>query len=107
ITKGVGFVPALMLIPYAYAVRKNWSGVVAMPGQKRKWFLGFLVALGAIAIWLLPLALSIVLNGTAEEVAYAREILLRQTAGRYAAAWDHREPFWYFFVNVIPQYWLP
>lgn len=107
ITKGVGFVPVLMLIPYAYAVRKGWSGVVAMPGEARKWALGFLVFLGAIAIWLLPLALSIVLNGAADEVAYAREILLRQTAGRYAAAWDHREPFWYFFVNVIPQYWLP
>ncbi|MFJ7284971.1 ArnT family glycosyltransferase [Pseudomonas sp. NPDC099000] len=107
ITKGVGFVPALMLIPYAYAVRKGWPGVVAMPGAARKWCLGFLVVLGAIAIWLLPLAVSIVFNGAADEIAYAREILLRQTAGRYAAAWDHREPFWYFFVNVIPQYWLP
>jgi 4-amino-4-deoxy-L-arabinose transferase-like glycosyltransferase len=107
ITKGVGFLPALMLIPYAFAVRKGWSGVVAMPGNARKWLLGLLVMLGAIAIWLLPLALSIVLNGTADEIAYAREILLRQTAGRYAASWDHREPFWYFFTNVIPQYWLP
>ncbi|MHC8313781.1 ArnT family glycosyltransferase [Pseudomonas sp. GT1P32] len=107
ITKGVGFVPALMLIPYAYAVRKGWSGVVAMPGEARKWCLGVVVLLGAVAVWLLPLALSIVLNGGAEEIAYVREILLRQTAGRYAAAWDHREPFWYFFVSVIPQYWLP
>lgn len=107
ITKGVGFVPALMLIPYAYAVRKGWSGVVAMPGEARKWCLGIVVVLGAVAVWLLPLALSIVLNGGADEIAYVREILLRQTAGRYAAAWDHREPFWYFFVSVIPQYWLP
>ncbi|MCU1758597.1 glycosyltransferase family 39 protein [Pseudomonas sp. 14P_8.1_Bac3] len=107
ITKGVGFVPALMLIPYAYAVRKDWPGVVAMPGEARRWCLGFILLLGAVGIWLLPLALSIVLNGGAEEIAYAREILLRQTAGRYAAAWDHREPFWYFFLNVIPQYWLP
>ncbi|MBD9590226.1 glycosyltransferase family 39 protein [Pseudomonas sp. PDM03] len=107
ITKGVGFVPALMLIPYAYAVRKGWSGVVAMPGEARKWCLGVVVLFGAVGIWLLPLALTIALNGGAEEIAYVREILLRQTAGRYAAAWDHREPFWYFFVSVIPQYWLP
>ncbi|MBM6446337.1 glycosyltransferase family 39 protein [Pseudomonas sp. MIL9] len=107
ITKGVGFLPALMLIPYAYAVRKGWPGVVAMPGQARKWWLGLLVMLAAIAVWLLPMALSIVLNGSADEVAYAREILLRQTAGRYANSWHHREPFWYFFTNVIPQYWLP
>ena len=84
ITKGVGFLPALMLIPYAYAVRKGWPGVVAMPGETRKWLLGLLLMLAAIAIWLLPLAVSIVLDGAADEVAYAREILLRQTAGRYA-----------------------
>jgi 4-amino-4-deoxy-L-arabinose transferase-like glycosyltransferase len=107
ITKGVGFLPALMLIPYAYAVRKDWPGVVAMPGETRKWLLGLLLMLAATAIWLLPLAVSIVLNGAADEVAYAREILLRQTAGRYANSWHHREPFWYFFTNVIPQYWLP
>ncbi|WP_223533273.1 ArnT family glycosyltransferase [Pseudomonas sp. GL-RE-20] len=107
ITKGVGFLPALLLIPYAYAVRKGWPGVVAMPGDARKWLLGFALMLGAIAIWLLPLALSIIVNGSADEIAYAREILLHQTAGRYAAAWHHREPFWYFFTNVIPQYWLP
>ncbi|RBL66307.1 dolichyl-phosphate-mannose--protein mannosyltransferase, partial [Pseudomonas sp. MWU13-2625] len=107
ITKGVGFLPALMLIPYAYAVRKDWPGVVAMPGQARKWWLGLLVMLAAIAVWLLPMALSIVFNGSADELAYAREILLRQTAGRYANSWHHREPFWYFFTNVIPQYWLP
>jgi 4-amino-4-deoxy-L-arabinose transferase-like glycosyltransferase len=107
ITKGVGFLPALMLIPYAYAVRKGWPGVVAMPGETRKWLLGLLLMLAAIAIWLLPLAVSIVLDGAADEVAYAREILLRQTAGRYANAWHHREPFWYFFTNVIAQYWLP
>ena len=107
ITKGVGFLPALLLIPYAYGVRKGWPGVVAMPGEARKWLLGFALMLGTIAIWLLPLALSILFNGSADEVAYAREILLRQTAGRYAAAWHHREPFWYFFTNVIPQYWLP
>ncbi|MDD0994800.1 glycosyltransferase family 39 protein [Pseudomonas sp. TNT2022 ID1044] len=107
ITKGVGFLPALMLIPYAYAVRTGWPGVVAMPGEARKWLLGWVIMLAAIAIWLLPLALSIAFNGSADEIAYAREILLRQTAGRYAAAWHHREPFWYFFTNVIPQYWLP
>ncbi|AWY38614.1 phospholipid carrier-dependent glycosyltransferase [Pseudomonas putida] len=107
ITKGVGFLPALLLIPYAYAVRKGWSGVVAMPGEARKWWLGLLVMVAAICIWLLPLTLSILFNGGADEIAYAREILLRQTAGRYAASWHHREPFWYFFTNVIPQYWLP
>ncbi|KEZ70189.1 dolichyl-phosphate-mannose-protein mannosyltransferase, partial [Pseudomonas syringae pv. syringae FF5] len=55
ITKGVGFVPALMLIPYAYAARKGWHGVVAMPAQAARWALGLLVLLLACCLWLVPL----------------------------------------------------
>ncbi|WP_053213902.1 glycosyltransferase family 39 protein [Pseudomonas sp. Q12-87] len=106
ISKGVGFLPALMLIPYAYAVRKGWRGVVPMPGKARAWWLGLAVALAAVALWLGPL-LVIVGQGGPDSLAYAQEILLKQTAGRYASAWEHREPFWYFFVHVIPKYWLP
>jgi len=106
ISKGVGFLPILMLIPYAYAVRKGWRGVVPMPGKAKAWWLGLLVALAAIAVWLVPLIV-IVLQGSADSLAYAQEILLKQTAGRYANAWDHREPFWYFFVQVVPKYWIP
>ncbi|WP_397451181.1 ArnT family glycosyltransferase [Pseudomonas sp. NA-150] len=106
-TKGVGFVPLLMLIPYAYAVRKGWSGVVAMPNRKLAWALGPLVMLAAVAVWLVPMVLSVKLGGTADGAAYLDNILLHQTAKRYADAWEHREPFWYFLVNVIPKYWLP
>lgn len=107
ISKGVGFLPALALIPYAYAVRKGWPGVVTMPGQGRAWALGPVVALIAISVWLLPLLMTVALQGDADSLAYVREILLRQTAQRYANAWHHREPFWYFFAEVIPKYWLP
>lgn len=107
ISKGVGFVPALMLIPYAYAVRKGWHGVVAMPGQAGRWALGLLAVLLACCLWLLPMVISVWRDGGPEGFAYIREILLHQTANRYASAWDHREPFWYFLVKVIPQYWLP
>lgn len=106
ISKGVGFLPVLLLIPYAYALRKGWAGVVAMPGQAGRWWLGLVAALVAIALWLGPL-LMIVSQGSADSLAYAQEILFKQTAGRYANAWEHREPFWYFFVQVIPKYWLP
>ncbi len=106
ISKGVGFLPALMLIPYAYAVRKGWRGVVPMPGKAVAWWLGLLVALAAIAVWLGPL-LVVVWQGGTDSLAYIQEILFKQTAGRYASAWEHREPFWYFFAQVIPKYWLP
>ena len=39
--------------------------------------------------------------------AYRDEILFRQTVDRYTSAWHHREPFWYFIVQVIPGLWLP
>jgi len=107
ISKGVGFLPILMLVPYAYAVRKGWTGVVAMPNKKLAWLLGLPVMLAAIAVWLLPLVLSVALHGDVDGVDYLKNILLHQTANRYASAWEHREPFWYFFTNVIPQYWLP
>ncbi|WP_166364192.1 glycosyltransferase family 39 protein [Pseudomonas akapageensis] len=106
-SKGVGFVPALMLIPYAYAVHKGWRGVVAMPNRKGAWFLGLLVTLAAIGVWLLPVLISVAVQQDADGVAYLKNILLHQTAQRYASAWEHQEPFWYFIVKVIPKYWLP
>ena len=39
--------------------------------------------------------------------AYRDEILFNQTIHRYGNAWHHRQPFWYFLVNVIPALWLP
>jgi 4-amino-4-deoxy-L-arabinose transferase-like glycosyltransferase len=107
ISKGVGFLPILMLIPYAYAVRKGWSGVAMMPGQAGRWALGLLALLAAVSVWLLPLGISVALNGDADAIAYLKNILLHQTADRYAGAWEHKEPFWYFLTNVIPQYWMP
>ena len=46
-------------------------------------------------------------NADPSLAAYRDEILFRQTVARYTDAWHHREPFWYFLVNVIPVLWLP
>src|SRR6185436_4253457 len=40
-------------------------------------------------------------------IAYRNEILFHQTVQRYAAAWHHVEPWYYFLVEVIPPLWLP
>src|SRR6185436_5730935 len=40
-------------------------------------------------------------------IAYRNEILFHQTVDRYAAAWHHVEPWYYFLVEVIPALWLP
>jgi 4-amino-4-deoxy-L-arabinose transferase-like glycosyltransferase len=45
--------------------------------------------------------------GSPELARYRDEILLSQTIDRYAGAWHHTKPFWYFIVSVIPGLWLP
>ena len=40
---------------------------------------------------------------SAEYAAYRDEILFKQTVGRYAAAWHHVKPWYYFIVEVIPR----
>jgi 4-amino-4-deoxy-L-arabinose transferase-like glycosyltransferase len=50
----------------------------------------------------------LVASSTSPELAaYRDEILFRQTVTRYAEAWHHNEPFWYYVVSVIPALWLP
>ncbi|HEU4485404.1 MAG TPA: glycosyltransferase family 39 protein [Povalibacter sp.] len=103
ITKGVGFLPLLVLIPYAVA-RKNWQPRPTFRGGWR-WMVGPLALLLAVSVWLVPMLLAAQHNPALQ--AYRDEILFGQTVGRYTSAWHHREPFWYFLVDVIPALWLP
>lgn len=104
ITKGVGFLPLLILIPFAIMRDRRWSprtrNTSAAP-----WAIGPPAFIMAVAIWLVPMLLAA--NADPTLAAYRDEILFRQTVDRYASAWHHREPFWYFIVQVIPALWLP
>jgi 4-amino-4-deoxy-L-arabinose transferase-like glycosyltransferase len=102
ITKGVGFLPILVLLPWAWLVRRGWASPVARLGRDA--WLAPLALLGAIALWFVPM----VLHTSADPalVPYRDEILLQQTVTRYSNAWHHHEPFWYFLVQVIPALWL-
>ena len=106
ITKGVGFLP-LLLVPLAFAMlRTHWSLVTA-PAAGLRWWLapaGFLLAVGA---WLVPMLSGVALSGAPELVAYRDEILFQQTVQRYAAAWHHVKPWWYYFIEVVPALWIP
>ena len=104
ITKGVGFLPLLILIPFAVLRGPNWSP--RMQGASAAgWFIGPLAFLLAVGTWLVPMLLAA--NADPTLAAYRDEILFRQTVGRYTDAWHHREPFWYFILEVIPGLWLP
>ncbi len=106
ITKGVGFLP-LLVVPIALAMaRTRWS-LAPIPSWGARGALaaaGFLLAVG---FWLVPMLATVALSGAPELVAYRNEILFQQTVQRYASSWHHVKPWWYFFVEVVPALWLP
>lgn len=108
ITKGVGFLPLLLLLPYAFALRGGWQGVTRMgEGQAVRWLLGLLATLAAIALWLLPMLLvAHARAGNPAYPAYVHDILFHQTADRYAKSWGHyHSPLYY--LPIVLFSWLP
>lgn len=103
ITKGVGFLPLLVLIPFALLARRGWPVPVAGVGGLS--LAGVLAMLVAIGVWFVPMMVATSAGG--ELLAYRNEILFKQTVTRYADAWHHHAPIWFYFVNVIPLFWLP
>lgn len=106
ITKGVGFLPLLILLPYALLRARGFTPLPRFSGGAR-WMLAPLGFFAAIALWLVPMLLSVAASGDAAHIAYRDGILFHQTVHRYASAWHHKEPWHYFLVQVIPALWLP
>ena len=109
ITKGVGFLPLLLLIPFFLMRSFGWKGLAQIDGGKFgwRWWLAADGALVAICLWFVPMLIAVSMSGAPEYAAYRDEILFKQTVGRYAAAWHHVKPWYYFIVEVIPVLWLP
>ena len=103
ITKGVGILALLMLLPAGIAALRGWP--VRQHARDLRWWLGPLAFLAACATWLVPMLLAVAAQGP-EYHAYARDILFRQTATRYADAWHHEQPPWYF-LEVMAVTWRP
>ncbi len=106
VTKGVGFLPLLVLLPF-FAVKfarkekidfgaKNWGRTA----------LGFGFFLLGCGVWILPMLHAALVSHDPALQAYAHELLFKQTATRYAHAWGHVQPWWYF-AQVIITLWLP
>ena len=102
-TKGVGFLPLLVLLPWAGMRWAGWS--VPRLGGGTRWLLGPAAFFAPLALWLVPLLLRA--QGDPEIAGYLDNLLFRQTITRYADPWHHFQPFWYFFVEVIPWAWFP
>ncbi|MGH8308960.1 MAG: ArnT family glycosyltransferase [Steroidobacteraceae bacterium] len=106
ITKGVGFLPLLVLLPYGFLRARDFQGLPRFAGGAR-WALALVGFAIGIAVWIVPMLLAVAQSGRADLAAYRDEILFQQTVDRYASAWHHVEPWYYFLVQVIPVLWLP
>lgn len=106
ITKGTGFLPLLLLLPY-FALRRSGFGGLWRGGGGARWWLAPAAALAGIALWFVPMVIAVSMSGDPRLAAYRDEILFQQTVTRYASSWSHHEPWYYFLLQVIPPLWLP
>lgn len=105
ITKGVGALALLMLLPAAIASVRGWPRVRVHARDPRFW-LGPLAFLVAVSLWLLPVVAVALSRDLPEYRAYLDDILFRQTAKRYSQSWDHHQPAWYH-LGVMATMWIP
>lgn len=106
VLKGVGFLPLLLLLPAALMRYRGWQGLALIPRARGRWWLGVLCFLLPILAWLLPMVAMALAGSDPEHRAYLDNLLFKQTATRYADAWHHRKPAWYF-LEVMALFWLP
>jgi 4-amino-4-deoxy-L-arabinose transferase-like glycosyltransferase len=105
ITKGVGALVLLMLVPGIWASLRGWRGARA-PLLSWKTLLGPLAFAAAAALWLVPMVTAALHHPDPAYHAYLDNILFKQTAQRYAQSWDHPQPPWYH-LEVMLTVWLP
>ncbi|MGS0467864.1 hypothetical protein ACU8V3_12525 [Cobetia marina] len=111
ITKGVGFLPLLMLPFWLLAMRRasRWRSGGQRAGQLswRELLIGLCWLLAAPLAWVGPMLVMSLLSADPELAAYRDNLLLKQTAERYADSWHHLKPWHYFLTQVIPWAWMP
>ncbi|WP_163647651.1 glycosyltransferase family 39 protein [Modicisalibacter sp. 'Wilcox'] len=103
LTKGVGFLPLLMLPAWGLLA---WRGR-ATPLAWKDLGLGLATVVGTIALWVVPMVLLTTFGDDPTLAAYRDNILFKQTGERYAESWHHLEPWYYYLAQVIPWAWLP
>lgn len=103
ITKGVGFLPLLMIPVWTALARRG----DAHPLSAGELLGGLGIVLAAIAVWVVPMVIYTTTSGDPDLLAYRDNILLRQTAERYADSFGHIQPWYYYILEVAPWAWLP
>nr|WP_233171754.1 glycosyltransferase family 39 protein [Dyella sp. ASV21] len=106
ITKGVGILAFLLVLPWLLAVRLRWNGLTPNTGGVLTWLGGGFAFALALALWLVPLMLYVHAHDTPEAHEYLSDIFLNQTVHRYVHPWNSIQPPW-FYLEVIFTSWLP
>jgi 4-amino-4-deoxy-L-arabinose transferase-like glycosyltransferase len=104
ITKGVGFLPIFILVPLSFLAFKKQLPTTRW---KKRALLGPLIMLSVVLVWLGPVLYLGAYQQDPKIQQYLSNILLKQTAQRYANAWHHIEPWYYYIFEVIPLFWFP
>ena len=104
VTKGVGFLPLLVFIPWLWV---RWKSRHALPSHRGLHvFAGFAGFLLGVGVWLAPMLATVLSSSDPALHTYAREMLFKQTGTRYANAWHHVKPAWYYLQSMATL-WLP
>ncbi|QEA39493.1 phospholipid carrier-dependent glycosyltransferase [Pistricoccus aurantiacus] len=103
LTKGVGFLPLLMLPAWWWLARQGHATRLEM----KTLLLGLGCLLGTLLLWAVPMILITSLSDDPSLAAYRDNILFKQTGERYASAWHHLKPWYYYLVEVLPWAWMP
>ncbi len=110
ITKVVGVLVPLMLLPYLLMRRGGWprvTPVIAARGDAFRWALAVLAFVAGAAIWLAPMLWMALSRGTPEYLGYVHNVLFHQTADRYVGVLrQHIRPF-YEYVPIVLLHFLP
>ncbi|WP_425478670.1 ArnT family glycosyltransferase [Luteimonas marina] len=105
VTKGVGFLPLLVLLPWALLSHRR-EAALPRTGSALDWLGAGFAFLAGTAVWLGPLLATLALDPDPALESYTRELLFKQTGERYANPWMHVQPWWYY-LQVIATLWLP
>jgi len=103
LSKVVGFLSFLVLLPWLFAVWRGWPRV-RWQRPWPAWLLAGVACIAVIAAWLLPVWLRARHDPAVAD--YFHELVFVQTLGRYVDPWHHYRPAWYY-LQVMLTLWLP
>lgn len=106
ITKGVGALALLLLVPYAFARWRGMAGLAPIRATDWRWLTGPPLFVLALTLWLGPMLYAVHASNDPALDAYMQDILFRQTAKRYTQSWDHHQPP-YYYLGIVLGMWLP